>query len=98
MRWISGGVGRVSLFELFERGREIGDLVLEPHERIAVMRLLLCIVHRAIEGPKDKDEREECEDEIIPKSLKYLKQWEHVFNLVSDMGRELFSNCLGWRH
>src|SRR5438034_7772326 len=38
-----GQPGRVSLCEAFERGEEIRDLALRPHERIALMRLLICI-------------------------------------------------------
>lgn len=95
MLWPTGQVGRVSLLELFGKSKEIQDLVLAPHERISIMRLLLCIIHRAINGPEDEDDREDCIDQIIPASLDYLKQWEHAFNLVSDTGQGAFLQLPG---
>lgn len=81
-----GGCGLLSLYETYSRMEEIKDLNLSPKERIAVMRLLLCITQRALNGPEDEDEREECQERIIPESLAYLQQWEEAFDLCSNDG------------
>ena len=51
--WNVGKPGTVSLREAFERGHEIQDLAVRPHERIALMRLLICIAQAALDGPAD---------------------------------------------
>jgi CRISPR system Cascade subunit CasA len=48
--WIEGKSGIVSLREAFERGHRIQDLAVRPHERIALMRLLICIAQAALDG------------------------------------------------
>ena len=86
VRTCSGEVERVSLESFFRRAHEISDLVLAAHERISIMRLLICIAQRAIDGPCDRDEWEECKDDIVPKSVAYLQQWRHAFNLLGEDG------------
>ena len=39
-----------SLHDLFTQARELRDLAVKPHERIALMRLLLCISQAALDG------------------------------------------------
>ncbi|MGB0744100.1 MAG: type I-E CRISPR-associated protein Cse1/CasA [Opitutales bacterium] len=46
----------VSLDEAFRRGSEIADLDCAPHERIALIRLLVCITHAALGAPKHEDD------------------------------------------
>lgn len=84
--WQDGHQSRVGLHDLIEHSSEIVDLVLAPHERISVMRLLICIVQRAINGPVTIEDREDCKDEIVPKTLKYLDAWQHAFELVGENG------------
>lgn len=86
---------RVSLMGLFEQSREIEDLALAPHERIAIMRLLICIIQRALRGPEDEEEREECLDRIIPESLAYLRQWQHAFQLLPENNEGAFLQLPG---
>jgi len=38
---VDGRSGTVSLREMFETGHQIQDLAVRPHERIALMRLLI---------------------------------------------------------
>lgn len=81
-----GGTALLGLEELFARLEEIRDLVLSPRERISVMRLLVCITQRALDGPEDADAREECREKIIPASLAYLQQWREAFYLTGENG------------
>ena len=45
-----------SLQDLFAEAHTLRDLATKPHERIALMRLLLCITQAALDGPADEDE------------------------------------------
>ena len=65
--WNDGKPGTVSLREAFERGHEIQDLALRPHERIALMRLLICIAQAALDGPRDYADWKACRPRIAPK-------------------------------
>src|SRR3990172_3836575 len=56
--WANGQPGTVSLCEGFAPGGEIRDLAVRPHERIAVMRLLICVAQAALDGPTDHDDWE----------------------------------------
>ena len=56
--WANGQPGTVSLGDAFARGEDIRDLAVRPHERIALMRLLICIAQAALDGPTDHDELE----------------------------------------
>lgn len=83
----SGETRSVSLRELYQNAEEIADLILAPHERISIMRLLICITQRALNGPQDEEEKEdETRENIIPGSLKYLKEWESSFELLGEDG------------
>lgn len=77
---------RLSMGDVFARSREIADLVLMPHERIAVMRLLICVTQRALNGPKDAEEREDCMDDIISAVTTYLAEWKESFELLGENG------------
>ena len=79
----SGQSARMSLCEVFARAHEIRDLTLRPHERIAVMRLLLCITHAALDGPANRKEWRTCRDRIAPAVAVYLARTEieRAFNL-----------------
>ena len=81
------------LHELFARAHEFRDLVVKPHERIATMRLLVCITQAALDGPADEDEWEECLPFIQSRVSGYLKQWESSFEFLGEGDRILqFSN------
>jgi len=47
----NGQPGTVSLCDAFAHGEHIRDLAVRPHERIAVMRLVICIAQAALDGP-----------------------------------------------
>lgn len=79
--WNDGGPGIVCLCEAFERGHEIQDLAVRPHERIALMRLLICVTQAALDGPEDHDDWKGCQSRIVPSALEYLNRWRHAFEL-----------------
>jgi CRISPR system Cascade subunit CasA len=74
----------ISLNQLFEKPKEWIDLVLRPHERVSVMRLLICIVQAALDGPANIDEWDEALDKISEDSLSYLKKWQNHFDLYGS--------------
>lgn len=86
VRLCSGECVRVGLEDFFSRAHEISDLVLVAHEKISIMRLLICIAQRAIDGPEDSDEWELCMDDISSKAIEYLKQWRSAFYLLGEDG------------
>ena len=78
-----------SLRELFAVAHELRDLAVKPHERIALMRLLICITHAALDGPTDEVDWDECEPRIQPSVVAYLDKWEGSFELFGDGPRFL---------
>ena len=71
----------LSLLEIFTRGREFSDLAVRPHERIALMRLLICISQAALDGPADIKAWDKA-PEILPEAAKkYLDKWQNSFDL-----------------
>jgi len=78
-----------SLHALFAEAHTLRDLAVRPHERIALMRLLLCITQAALDGPGDEDAWRECRDNIQPRVRAYLDQWRTAFELFGDGPRFL---------
>jgi CRISPR system Cascade subunit CasA len=79
--WADGRASTVSLRGAFERSEEIRDLAVRAHERIALMRLLICISQAALDGPADHDGWEACRPRIAASALDYLNRWRHAFEL-----------------
>ncbi len=78
-----------SLRDLFTHAHSLHDLAVKPHERIALMRLLLCITQAALDGPADEAEWEICEQFIQPRVLDYLNKWRPSFELFGTGPRFL---------
>lgn len=79
-----GKNGSVSLGEVFaDADGTIADLALNPYERVAVFRLLLCIAQAALGPERLKDEREwkAVKNDIGPAGTLYLKKWNDRFFL-----------------
>lgn len=74
----------ISLNQLFEHPEEWLDLVLRPHERVSVMRFLICIVQAALDGPEDIAEWNDALEELPDAGISYLKQWKNSFNLFDE--------------
>lgn len=70
-----------SLMQIFTEGDKFADLSVRPHERVALMRLLICIAQAALDGPKDKDEWKIAPDKLSDAAKKYLEQWQGSFEL-----------------
>jgi len=87
--WNQGKPGTVSLREAFERGHEIQDVSLRPHERIAVMRLLICVAQAALDGPEDYADWKACRPRIATKAVEYLDLWRQAFELLGGGQRFL---------
>ncbi len=84
-----GSSGMVSLGGAFERGQEIRDLQLRPHERIAVMRLLVCVAQAALDGPKDRADWSSSKVRLAAEAMRYLAEWKQAFELFGDVERFL---------
>lgn len=84
-----GLASRVSLREMFEHGDRIVDLRCYPHERIALMRLLICITQRALNGPATEEEWKTCRSRIASAATEYLETHKACFNLFGDGPRFL---------
>ncbi|MCP5535198.1 MAG: type I-E CRISPR-associated protein Cse1/CasA [Akkermansiaceae bacterium] len=81
----------VSLNDAFSRGEEIADLDCLPHERIALMRLLVCITQSALEAPATPDDWNTFDTNLASSIPAYLNQ-ENIhphFNLTGDGPRWL---------
>lgn len=92
--WIPAvrGNGRRELFslqDLFAQAHELRDLAVKPHERIALMRLLLCITQAALDGPADETEWQDCQPLIQRRVRDYLKKWAGAFELFGEGQRFL---------
>lgn len=53
VRWLDGDHSVVSLDELFRNAGKIADLDAAPHERISLLRLLVCITQATLGAPAD---------------------------------------------
>lgn len=80
---------KVSLTELFAHANEIRDISVKPHEKVAVLRLLICITQAALDGPEDITGWETCRDTIPAKARAYLLKWQAAFELFGDDPRFL---------
>ena len=86
--------GRHELFgleELFSRADAIKDLDCAPHERIALLRLLVCITHAALGAPESPEEWDDFGSRLTTEVPSYLKRPEIKphFNLLGEGPRFL---------
>lgn len=80
-----GGERRlVSLNQIFTNGRSYTDLAVRPHERIALMRLLIAIAQAALSGPKDIGEWGKALDRLPDAATRYLQNWKDRFELFHN--------------
>ena len=79
-----GQPGVVSLRQVFTEGASLQDLAVRPHERVALMRLLICVAQAALDGPADSDAWEDLEEDqtpLVAAASRYLDRWQDRFNL-----------------
>lgn len=79
----------VSLVDLFRSPADWADLDLRPHERVSVMRLLVCVAQAAIGAPEDTEGWPAFGEDLSGKTTAYLAKWEPMFNLLGDGPRFL---------
>ena len=77
------------LHDLFAEAHRLRDLAVKPHERVALMRLLCCISHAAIDGPGDEEAWLACRKAIQPQVDTYLQKWKTAFELFGTGARFL---------
>lgn len=70
-----------SLCSILAEGERYADLAVRPHERVSLMRLLLCVAHAALDGPKDYDEWREVPERLPASAPGYLDIWRDSFEL-----------------
>lgn len=87
--WTDGTAGLASLADVFQRGRDIRDLAVRPHERVALMRLLLCVAHAALDGPTNHADWQTCLDRLPDATKKYFAKWRANFDLFGEGPRFL---------
>ena len=84
-----GGSSLVSLNDAFALGYQIRDLNVLPHERVAVMRLLVCVTQAALNGPNTYMDWLKCKDQIATVSQDYLRNFGDRFELFGEGERFL---------
>jgi CRISPR system Cascade subunit CasA len=80
----NGKAGLAGLEQLYREAESIRDLNVNPPQRIALMRLLLCITQAALDGPENEEDWKTCSARIIPASLGYLASRKEKFNLYGE--------------
>ena len=77
----SGTRELASLYNVLAEGEKYADLAVRPHERVALMRLFICVAHAALDGPKNYDEWCKVPKRLPDAVLKYLMEWKDSFEL-----------------
>lgn len=91
VRWLDGRSTSVSLDELFAEASQIADLAVPPHERISILRLLVCITQAAHGAPETSDDWHGWDDGLESSVSEYLEKWKEHFHLMGDGTRFLQS-------
>ncbi len=95
VRYLAGGQNAlVSLSTLFREAAEIGDLSCPAHERISIMRLLVCITQTALGAPETSDDWPDFGSEMETQIPLYLED-EGIavhFNLFGE-GPRFLQDC-----
>lgn len=72
----------VSILDVFTKGAHLADLAVRPHERIALMRLLICVAQAALDGPASEyDSLEETASRLPEAVQAYVRKWRDSFGL-----------------
>jgi len=78
---IDGKADFAGLMQIFTEGEKFADLAVRPHERVALMRLFICIAQASLDGPKDKNDWKIAPDKLPSAARVYLERWRPSFNL-----------------
>ena len=71
----------ISIQEALAEGDKIVDLAVRPHERVSLMRLLICVAHAALNGPEDRTGWETVPGKLPQAAKTYLERWKDSFEL-----------------
>ena len=85
VRLLDGGEAEMSLREVFEHAGSVRRLVGDvPTQEFALIRLLLAIVHDALQGPGDIADWNDLRSAGLPvkKIIAYLDEYRHRFDLL----------------
>ncbi len=74
----------LSLLTLFKNSERIQDLAVNPPQRVALMRLFICITQAALDGPDDEEAWYTSKDRIIESVTAYLGKWHGAFDLFGE--------------
>lgn len=91
VRWRDNRSARplVSLREAFTDGADIADLSCAPHERVSLIRLLVCVTQAAIGAPPSPKHWNKWASNLANDVPCYLDQWQERFNLFGEGERFL---------
>ena len=89
VRWLDGRSTSVSLIELFANAVQIADLAVPPHERISILRLLVCITQSAHGAAETSDDWDGWDTGLEASVGEYLLIWNDHFHLMGDSTRFL---------
>jgi CRISPR system Cascade subunit CasA len=86
VRYLDGRNTIVSLETLFYDAATIADLDCPPHERVSLMRLLVCITQAELGAPKTSEDWDGFGDDLETRIRAYLKREDihPYFNLFGD--------------
>jgi len=70
---------KISLMQALCEGEKYSDLAVRPHERVALMRLLICIAHAALKGSEDYEIWKEIPEALPDAAKTYLEKWKDSF-------------------
>ncbi len=72
-----------SLHDIFCSGEGYAELAVRPHERVALMRFLICIAQAALDGPENFEQWENVPKILAEKVVDYFyaKKWKEAFEL-----------------
>ena len=73
-----------SLCNVLTEGDKFVDLAVRPHERVALMRLFICVAHAALDGPKDYPQWCDVPQHLPDAVQEYLEKWKDSFELFHD--------------
>lgn len=82
---LDGKPDTASLMQVFTAGKQFSDLAVRPHERIALMRLFICIAQAALDGPEDIEAWDSAPNALPQATKKYLEEWEPSLNLFDSV-------------
>jgi len=93
--WTSGRTSAVSLTQIFEECPKISDLSVPTHERISLMRLLVCLTQASLGAPLTSDDWDGWGENLESAVPSYLLEHKKHFELLGDGPRFLQSPVKG---